>query len=95
MTQNVQITCIKKTNRTNPHERIEGIGGTNHDNTRWYLLLDKAIAGIESNKWKFYTSVNGKSVWIIIATHNGNKYLKTENDGIHDNNLLSLEECSL
>ncbi|MFI5246011.1 MAG: DUF3892 domain-containing protein [Gemmatimonadales bacterium] len=37
--------------------------------------------------------MNGKSVWVIIATHNGNEYLKTEADGVHPNNLLALPEC--
>lgn len=93
MATNVQVQCIKKTNRTDPHERIHGIGGVNSDGSRWYLPLNDAIAGIEAGKWSFYTSVGGKSVWVIIANHNGHKYLKTEADGIHPNNLLSLPEC--
>jgi hypothetical protein len=93
MATDIQIKCIKKTNRFDPHERIHGIGGVNSDGTRWYLSEDQAIAGIESNKWRFWTTAGGKSVWVIIATHNGHKYLKTEADGIHPNNLLSLAEC--
>lgn len=88
-----QVKCIKKTTRTDPHERIHGIGGVNADGKRWYLALDDAIAGIEAGKWKFYTSVAGKSVGVVIATHNGHKYLKTVSDSIHPNNLLSLPEC--
>jgi hypothetical protein len=30
---------------------------------------------------------------VIVATHNGNKYIKTEADGIHPDNLLALPEC--
>lgn len=93
MAVDVEVKCIKKTNRADPHERIQGIGGLNGDGTRWYLPEDKAIAGIESGQWKFWTSGGGKSVWVIIATHNGRKYLKTEADGIHPNNLLALPEC--
>lgn len=93
MADNVEVKCIKKTNRTDPHERIYGIGGVNPDGGRWYLPLDAAIAGIETGKWRFYTAAGGKSVWVVIATHNGHKYLKTEADGIHPNNLLSLPEC--
>ena len=92
MADNVEVKCIKKTNRTDPHERTKGIGGV-HQSKSWYLPLDDAIAGIESGKWQFYTSVNGKSVWVVIATHNGRKYLKTEADGDQPNNLLSLQEC--
>ncbi len=93
MATDVQVKCIKKTNRTDPHERIQGIGGVNGDGTRWYLPETQAIADIENGKRKFWTSANGKSVWVIIATHNGRKYLKTESDSIHPNNLLALPEC--
>jgi hypothetical protein len=93
MTDNIEIKCIKKTNRSDPHERIHGVGGINSNETRWYLPINDAIAGIESGKWKFWTAGGGQSVWVVIATHNGHKYLKTEADGIHPNNLLSLPEC--
>lgn len=93
MAENVEIKCIKKSNRSDPHERIHGVGGVNADGTRWYLPTDDAIAGIEAGKWKFWTVGGGNSVWVIIAIHNGHKYLKTEADGIHPNNLLSLPEC--
>ena len=94
MADNIQIKCINKTSRSSSHERISHVGGVNPSGTRWKLPLDKAIAGIESGKWKFYVSVNGTSVWVIVATSaNGNKYLKTQNDGEHPNNLLSLPEC--
>lgn len=93
MADSVEVRCIKKTNRTDPHERIHGIGGVNANNTRWYLTLNEAIAGIEAGKWQFYTAGGGRTVRVVIATHNGHKYLKTEADGIHPNNLLSLPEC--
>lgn len=38
--------------------------------------------------------VNGSRANVIVAIHNGNKYIKTENDGEQPNNLLSLRECS-
>lgn len=94
MASPVQITCIKKSDRQSAHERIQQVGGVNPDGTRWWLPLDQAIAGVERGEWSFYVSVNGTSVWVIVAiSASGNKYLKTQNDGEQPNNLLSLPEC--
>jgi hypothetical protein len=94
MADPIQVKCVNKSDRNNPHERILSIGGMNPNGTPWKLSQQAAIEGVESNKWKFYVNVGGKSVWVVIAkSAQGNKYLKTEADKEHENNLLSLPEC--
>jgi hypothetical protein len=92
----VQVMCIRKRgNHFDPHERIEGLGGM-HQGQRWYMLENAIIAELEKStcQWMFFTHVGGKSAWVVIASHNGRKYLKTTADGYAPNNLLSLPECS-
>ncbi len=95
MAQNVQIHCINKSDRYNPHERILRIGGINQNGTRWSMSQEKAIADTQSGTYKFYVAVSPqKSVWVIVATSPyGHLYLKTEADGDQPNNLLELPEC--
>ena len=90
-----EITCIVP-DGSDADRRIDEIGGASgaeDGDGRWKLTLDKAIAGIESDKWSFWTQGGGTSVDVIVASRNGRKYLKTENDGQEPNNLLSLPEC--
>jgi hypothetical protein len=93
MADNFQVKCINKTDRYNAHERIKNIGGFDNGKA-WKITQEEAILGIENGKWRFFVSVAGNSVWVVVATSRyGNKYLKTEADGEQPDNLLSLPEC--
>lgn len=93
MAENRQIQCINRTTRTDPHERIQFVGGVLSSGQRWKVSQPQAIAEIEAGRVNYFTSIAGKSVWVIVALHNGNKYIKTQNDGLHPNNLLALPDC--
>ncbi|MGN6268410.1 MAG: DUF3892 domain-containing protein [Sphingomonas sp.] len=93
MAQTAEIQCVNKTDRYSAHDRISNVGGSFP--ARWKLTQEQAIQAIETGAWQFYVSVNGNSVWVVVAiSAAGNKYLKTQNDGEQPNNLLSLPECS-
>jgi hypothetical protein len=97
MADAVQVTCIRKRgDHYNQHERIQGLGGV-HGGKQWYLPEDDIITELKKpdmiRRWNFYVSVNGRTVWVIVANHNGRNYLKTEADGYAQNNLLNLPEC--
>lgn len=89
-----QVTCVNKSDRYNPHERILSIGGINNQGQRWKRSQQQVIADIKSGTYEYYVSVNGRAVNVIVAVSAyGNKYIKTASDGEHPNNLLSLPEC--
>ncbi len=88
-----QVSCInKKGNHYNAHERIENIGGV-HNGSRWRIAESSAIFNIKYGLEEYYVIAGGKSVDVVIATHNGREYLKTKDDGYAPNNLLNLPEC--
>jgi hypothetical protein len=84
-----QITCINKTDRTSPHERIRRVGGSG--GRRW--STDDVIRLIKARTDTFWVSVNGDRVNVRVDTHNGREYIRTERDDSRQNNLLSLPEC--
>lgn len=87
-----QVTCItKKGGHHNPHERIQYIG---NETGGWRLSEDSAISRILNGTDSFYTYVNGRRADLIVAEHNGRKYLKTDADSYMPDNLLSLGECT-
>ena len=83
-----QVKCINKTDRTNRYERISHIGG------EWGKIIEsEAITQIENGTFDYYVQVGLSKAKVIISTHLGRKYLKTESDTTLVDNLLSLKEC--
>ena len=88
-----QVMCINKREHDNQHERITHIGGVNAEGTRWKLTESAAMLGLDVGQYQFHVRAGGKTVWVVVATHLGRKYLKTTADGYAPNNLLNLPEC--
>lgn len=93
MTSKHQVLCINKNDRNSAHEKISHIGGKNPDGTSWKITQESAIEGIESGKWEFYVSVNGKTATVIVINSTHGKYIRTKKDSTEADNLLSLPEC--
>jgi hypothetical protein len=76
MPAEVRISCINKSDRYNPHERILNVGGVNAGGTRWKLSESQAISDIKQGKWSFYVErPAGHRVAVIIAiSRYGNEY---------------------
>lgn len=94
MKKKLQITCINKPDRMNPHESISYVTCKTLDGWRRKLTLQEAINQIESGEAEFYVSEADKTAKVVIGVSaNGHKYLKTVADGAQPDNLLSLPEC--
>ena len=94
MTTEVEIRCINKSDRMNPHERIINVGGVNPDGRRWKMSQAEAIQGANDLRWKFFVIRGNRKVYVVVGLSQfGHLYLHTEADGHNENNLLSLPEC--
>lgn len=93
MAEYVQIQCVNKRPRHDPHLRISHVGGVNANGTRWRLTEEDAISGARQGRWIFYVYIRGVRADVVIASHDGSPYLKTRADGLHPDNLLALPEC--
>lgn len=60
-----------------------------------YFTIEQVIDWVRTGAHRFYVSVFGRSVWVILKYHHttGRPYLTTEGDSFPPNNLLSLPSC--
>ena len=92
MAGRVRIRCIVKEPRNDPYKSITHVGG-GAPGSYWQQTQKQTIEEIEAGTYEYYVDVNGKEVDVVVATHNGHKYIKTKPDGVDPNNLLSLPDC--
>lgn len=84
----VQVQCINKQPRNNPHEGITHLGGAG-----WKWTRDQVIQSIEARTNTFFTHVNGKRADVGVVNGPNGKYVRTHADGQWNDNLLALREC--
>jgi hypothetical protein len=84
------VSFLSRAYSHDPLERIETIGGVNSDRTRWKLSQAAAIAAIEAGTDEFFVQADGRPVKLIVLTHRDQKYLKTEREKTHPDDLLAL-----
>ncbi|MER8755151.1 DUF3892 domain-containing protein [Mesorhizobium sp. M0976] len=88
MADTFQVTCHKPDN-ADADRRLQGVGGP----SGWYRTVDQMIILIDG-KDRFWTvDQKGNSVWLMVSSRNGRRYIKTESDGLEPNNLLALPHC--
>lgn len=89
----IRVTCINKPNRMSSHDHITHIGGGGMKWTR-----EEAIRLIDSKVNTFYVAdaVTGKRSYVgVVRPGDGRAaFLQTYADGVWNNNLLALPECS-
>jgi len=84
----MEVTCISKQPRQDPHEGITHLGGVG-----WKWTRQQVITAIESRAHTFYTLVYGKRADVGVVNGPSGKYVRTYADGQWNDNLLALPEC--
>jgi len=86
----LQVTCVTTAtihNRT--HEGITHLGGSG-----WYRTRADVIALIEAKTNTYYTMVGGRRANVGVVNGTNGKYVRTYADGVWNDNLLALPQCS-
>jgi hypothetical protein len=84
----LQITCINKQPRNDPHEGITHLGGAWGKWTR-----QQVVDSIKTKTHTFFTRVNGKRADVGVVDGPNGAYVRTYADGVWNDNLLALPEC--
>ena len=91
-----QVSCTEKDRSAELTSQVRAIGGTRKDGknwTRWRKTQAAAIAEIESGEQIYYVNIEGSAPNLVVALHNGVKYLKAPADKGVLVALLNLPDC--
>ena len=84
------ISSVARAYSRDPLERVACIGGVNADHTRWSLTQPAAIALIEKGSDEFFFRLGEQIVRVVVLTHGGEKYLQSEREKTHPDDMLNL-----
>lgn len=84
------VTSVSRAYSRDPLERIESIGGVNSDHTKWVFSQSAAIARIEAGTDAFLIKTADLNVKLVVLAHRGEKYLQSEREKTHPDELLNL-----
>ncbi len=84
----VQVTCINKVPRHDPHQGITHLGGPT-----WRWTRQQVVDSVNSGTNTFYTLVGGRRANVGVVNGPAGPYVKTYADGVWNDNLLALPEC--
>ena len=84
------VLSITRAYSHDPLERVDAIAGVNADRSTWRLSQSAAIAAIEARTDEFYVTDGGLEVKLVVVKHREQKYLKSERETTHPDELLTL-----
>jgi hypothetical protein len=91
----VQVTCITKPHPQSPHEHITALG---NPSAGWKWSREDVIRSIDAGTNTFYVLdpyTGMRSDVGVVRTAGKAPYVRTRADGDWNNNLLSLNQCSI
>lgn len=89
------ISAVGRAYSRDPLERITSLSGVNADHTRWTLSQPAAIALIEKGTDEFIFYSDDQCVRVVVLTHGGEKYLQSEREATHPDDLLNAAKPAL
>ena len=90
-----QVTCITKPHPLSRHEHITHLG---NPRTGWIWTTQQVIASIDAGTNTFYVvdpKTGKRSEVGVIRPQGGTPDVRTHADGIWNDNLLALNQCTL
>lgn len=84
------VSTVNRAYSSDPLERIESISGVNADRTRWSFSQAAAVARIEAGTDAFTINTGDDIVRVVVHLHAGEKYLQSEREKTHPDDLIHL-----